>query len=146
MVTNFSFAGQLDPVPLLETTINTIGGRTTTACVTVTFSAQVDPGDNYGVYQASIDDVPMIGHGSLPEYAPTPIVFDAVNQVSLLPGDPSRYPNSANSRMVSYTFFASVAPGTHTIKIKVAGCCGGNNPAGFSPNPFVRAATVEVRW
>ena len=60
-LTNFSGSGgQLDPVPLLETTL---------PCPHVapfansTFSAQADPGDNYGVYQASIDNVPMDGHG-----------------------------------------------------------------------------------
>ena len=76
--------------------------------MTVTFSAQVDPGDNYGVYQASINDVPMSGHGTLfPEYGlTTPIVFDAVNQAFALATGTGDILNCCNSRMVSYTFFA----------------------------------------
>ena len=133
--------GQLDPVPLLETTINVIGFLGRAACVTVTFSAQADPGDNYGVYQASIDNVPMLGHGVMSEYGlATPVVFDAVNQGTFLPIDPYRFFNPATSRMVSYTFFAAVTPGTHTIRIRVAGCCS-PSPVGISP-VFVR----RPRW
>ena len=134
--------GLLDPVPLLETNITVVALAARPACVTVTFSAQVDPSDNYGVYQASIDNTPMNGHGSLaPEYGfTTPIVFDAVNQGSFLPGSATL--NGANSRIVSYTFFASVSPGAHTIRIRLASCC--------SPIPVgggvVRAATVVARW
>jgi hypothetical protein len=137
--------GQLDPVPLLETNINVIGLPGRPVCVTVTFSAQVDPRDNYGVYQASIDNVPMSGHGTLfPEYAlTTPIVFDAVNPGSYLPTPTAT--NNLNFRMVSYTFFASVMPGVRTIRIRVAGCCSAA-PVGFSPWDFVRAATMVARW
>ncbi len=146
-LTNFSGSGgQLDPVPLLETKFTVPPSTSRTVCVALTFSAQIDPGDNYGVYQASIDDVPMNGHGSLqPEYGyTTPIVFDAVNQGTYLPVDPYRYPNGANSRMVSYTFFMAVAPGTHVMRIKVAACCS-PIPGGFS-QVFVRAATAVLRW
>jgi hypothetical protein len=144
---NFSGSGgQLDPVPLLEGTFTVPPSAQGKACVVLTFSAQIDPGDNYGVYQASIDDVPMNGHGSMaPEYGiTTPVVFDAVNQGSFLPVDPYRYPNYANSRFVSYTFFANVATGTHTMRIKVAGCCS-PVPGGMA-GVFVRAATAVWRW
>jgi hypothetical protein len=83
--------GQLDPIPLLESTFTIAPSTQRTVCVVLTFSAQVDPTDNYGVYQASIDNVPMIGHASLaPEYPglTTPIVFDAVNQGTYLPVAP----------------------------------------------------------
>jgi hypothetical protein len=137
--------GQLDPIPLLETNINVIGLSGRPVCVTVTFSAEVDPRDNYGVYQASIDGVPMSGHGTLfPEYGlATPIVFDAVNPGSYLPTPTAT--NNLNYRMVSYTFFASVMPGARTIRIRVAGCCS-TAPVGFSPWDFVRAATLVARW
>ena len=145
-LTNFSGSGgQLDPVPLLESTfaVPSTSGR---VCVTLTFSAQADPGDNYGVYQASIDNVPMDGHGSLqPEYGyTTPIVFDAVNQGTYLPVSPYIYPNGSSSRMVSYTFFMTVNPGTHVMRIKVAGCCS-PIPGGLA-QVFVRAATAVLRW
>ena len=137
--------GLLDPVPLLETNISVFGLPARPVCVTVTFSVQADPGDNYGVYQASIDNVPMSGHGSLfPEYGyATPIVFDAVNQGAFIP----IYPlyailNAANSRMVSYTFFASLLPGTHTIRIRAASCC---SPV-LIGGAYVRAATLVARW
>ena len=138
--------GHLDPVPLLETNITVPDFLGRAACVTVTFSAQADPGDNYGVYQASIDDVPMSGHGTLaPEYGlTTPIVFDAVNQGTFIPGEGYRFLNPANSRMVSYTFLAAVAPGAHTIRIRVAGCCSAA-PGGIA-GVFVRAATMVARW
>ncbi len=144
---NFSGSGgNLDPTPLLETTF-TVGASTQrTVCVALTFSAQSDFTDNYGVYQASIDDTPMLGHGSLAaEYGyTTPIVFDAVNQGTYLPVSPYIYPNHSNSRFVSYTFFAMVTPGTHTMRIKVAGCCS-SSPGGVG-GVFVRSATAVLRW
>ena len=137
--------GLLDPVPLLETQITVPGPPGRVNCVTLTFSAQADPGDNYGVYQASIDSVPMSGHGTLSEYGiSTPVVFDAVNQATFLPTDPNRFFNPATSRMVSYTFFAPVTPGVHTIVVRVAGCCS-QSPGGVSP-VFVRAATMVATW
>lgn len=139
--------GQLDAVPLLESSFTVAPSSQRTVCVALTFSAQIDPGDNYGVYQASIDNIPMVGHGSLAAEYPgltTPIVFDAVNQGTYLPVDPYRYPNGANSRFVSYTFFAMVTPGTHTMRIKLAACCS-PMPGGFG-GVSVRAATALLRW
>lgn len=132
---------------LLETTVN-ITGPGPRVCVTLTFSAQVDPGDNYGVYQASIDNVPMQGHGLLSEYPlTTPVVFDANNQGSYLSSNSGI--NAANSRMVSYTFVDSVPPGPHRFRIKLAHCCTmlyGNPPPGGAGWPFVRAATMKIAW
>lgn len=137
--------GLLDPTPLLQTDINVVGSSVHPACVTVTFSSQADPTDNYAVYQASIDNVPMSGHGTLqPEQGlTTPIVFDAVNQGFALATGPGNILNAANSRMVSYTFFASVLPGMHTIRIRLAGCC---SPALSGASIFVRAATLVARY
>lgn len=147
-VVNFSGSGgQLDPAPLLETRINVTGLPGRPVCVTVTFSAQAYAYDNYNVYQASIDDIPMSGHGSLVSLYgyTTPIVYDAVNQGTFIPLDPYRFVNIANSRFLSYTFFASVTPGVHTFRIKLAGCCSLASPGG-SGLPFVEAATMVVRW
>jgi hypothetical protein len=145
---NFSGSGgQLDPVPLLESTFTVPPSTQRAVCVFLTFSAQIDPGDNYGVYQASIDDIPMVGHGSLAAEYPgftTPVVFDAVNQGSYLPVDPYRYFNGSNSRFVSYTFFAMVSPGAHTMRVKVAACCS-PVPGGMA-GVFVRAATAVLKW
>ena len=137
--------GHLDPNPLLQTDINVVGLPAHPVCVTVTFSSQADPSDNYAVYQASIDNVPMAGHGTLQaEYGfTTPIVFDAVNQGFALATGPGNILNAANSRMVSYTFFASLLPGTHTIRIRLAGCC---SPVLSGPSIIVRAATLVARY
>lgn len=133
--------GQLDPTPLLETSINVVSFDRRPVCVAVIFSAQADPGDNYAVYQASIDNVPMSGHGTLSEYGfNTPIVFDAVNQGTLIPSNGVL--NPANSRFVSYTFFAAVLPGTHTIRLRLASCCSPVTPGGA----HVRAATLVAKW
>ena len=119
--------GQLDPIPLLETEI---AGPLT--CVVVHFSAQADPLDNFIVFQASIDDIPMQGHAQFPYLAAaptTPVVFD---------------PEETNlniSRMVSYTFFARVGPGAHTVRIRFAGCC---SPIGNGA--LVRAAVMSVHY
>lgn len=120
--------GQLDPAPLLETEIKT--GAT---CVVVHSSAQADPQDNFVVFQASIDDIPMEGHIQFPylSTAPaTPVVFDP-EETSL---------NA--SRMVAYTFFLKVRPGVHIVRIRFAGCCSAN-PGGGSgvARPAHRSAT-----
>jgi hypothetical protein len=120
--------GQLDPIPVLQTTIRSF----TKTCVFVTFSGQVDPQDNHIVFQASIDNVPMQGHAQFPYLTPaptTPVVWD---------------PEETNlnvSRMVSYTFFAEVGPGDHTVRIRFAGCCSiiGNSA-------IIRSAVMSVRY
>ena len=128
-VTDFSGSfGQLDPTPLIETNIHVTGPHRRPQCVIVTFSTQAAPQDNSIVFQASIDDVPMEGHGA--SFYPTPIVWD---------------PEETNlnlSRMLSYTFFASVTPGAHTVRIKVAGCCSANPTTTVVAN----AGTIVVRY
>ena len=81
------------------------------------------------MFQASIDNVPMSGHGVAPGFS-TPVVFD---------------PEETNlnlSRMLSYTFFAAVTPGTHTIRIRVASCCTAN-PTGAVA---ILGATLVARY
>ena len=119
--------GQLDPLPLLETEI--VAGP---GCVVVHFSAEANPLDNFIVFQASIDDVPMQGQTQFPYLSPapgTPVVFDPEET------------NLNAARMVSYTFFAKVSKGAHTVRIRFAGCC--------SPNPgsgLVLAAVMSVHY
>src|SRR5215831_1003771 len=63
-VTDFSGSGgQLDPTPLLSTEIDVgpLFGRA--GCLVVHFSVQADPQDNFIVFQASVDNAPMAGHG-----------------------------------------------------------------------------------
>lgn len=127
---DFAAGGQLDPAPVLETQIQVFAKT----CIFVTFSAQADPQDNAIVFQASVNNVPMFGHAQFPYLTPapaTPVVWD---------------PEESNlnlSRMVSYTFFAQVGPGVHTIRIRFAGCCslvpGGNSA-------FIRNAVMHVRF
>jgi hypothetical protein len=122
--------GQLDPTPLLQTQIQ-VAVRT---CVVVHFSTQADPQDNAIVFQASIDNVPMSGHAQFPYLTPapaTPVVWD---------------PEETNfnlSRMLSYTFTVAVTPGTHTIRIRFAGCCS-EVPSGNSA--LVRNAVMTVHY
>lgn len=127
-VVDFSGSGgQLDPTPLLQTTINVLPGRPT--CVVVHFSTQADPQDNAIVFQASIDNVPMLGHGTALSYA-TPVVSD---------------PEETNlnlSRILSYTFFAPVAPGVHIVRIRVASCCTSNPTGGL----LIRGASLVVKY
>ena len=127
---DFAAGGQLDPTPVLETQIQLL----TKNCVFVTFSAQADPQDNAIVFQASVDNVPMSGHAQFPYLTPapaTPVVWD---------------PEETNlnlSRMVTYTFFAQVGPGTHTVRIRFAGCCS-LIPSGNSA--YIRNAVMSIRY
>jgi len=74
----------------------------------------------------------MEGHTQFPYLTPapaTPVVFDPEET------------NLNASRMVSYTFFSRVERGSHTVRIRFAGCC--------SPNPgsgLVRAAVMSVNY
>lgn len=128
-VTDFSGSqGQLDPTPLLQTEITTNGNPHRPSCVVLTFSTQAAPQDNSIVFQASIDGIPMIGHGV--SFYPTPIVWDPEETNLNLP------------RMLSYTFFANILPGDHTIRIKIAGCCSANPTTVL----VVNAATMVIRY
>ena len=117
-------AGQLDPTPLLQTDID-VPFR---GCVVVHFSVQADLQDNYIIFQASMDNVPMAGHGQF--LYPTPVV-----------GDPEETDKNL-SRMLSYTFFAQAGAGKHTIRIKVASCCTSNPTGGL----VIRGASLVVNY
>jgi hypothetical protein len=121
--------GQLHPVPVLQTDFNVFPLPARSTCVVVTFSTQADPQDNHIVFQASIDNVPMLGHGTFLGL-PTPVVVDPEET------------NLNNTRMLSYTFFAHVGPGVHTLRIRAASCCTSNPTGGL----VIRAATAIVRY
>jgi hypothetical protein len=120
-------SGQLDPTPLLQADVEVQPGRAT--CVVVHFSVQADPQDNFIVFQASLDDTPMAGHGTFLQYA-TPVVVDPEET------------NLNNTRMLSYTFFAPGTPGKHTVRIRIASCCTSNPVGGL----FVRGASLVVNY
>lgn len=130
---NFSPAGQLDPNPILETQIQSFAKT----CVVVHFSTQADPLDNFIVFQASIDNVPMSGHAQFPYLSPaptTPVVFD---------------PEETNlnvSRILSYTFVATVGPGVHTVRIRFAGCCSAVVPVPVLNSAIVRNAVMAISF
>jgi len=126
-VTDFSGSGgQLDPTPLLQTEID-VEPPTRAACVVVHFSVQADPQDNFIVFQASLDNVPMAGHGQF--LFATPVVADPEET------------NLNNTRMLSDTFFAPVTAGRHVIRIRVASCCS-INPGGL----LIRGASLVAQY
>jgi hypothetical protein len=129
-VTDFSGTmGQLDPTPIAEARIQVLEVIPhLPQCVTVTFSTEATPEDNSIIFQASIDNIPMNGHGA--SVYSTPIVWDPEETDKNLP------------RMLSYTFFASLTPGAHTVRIRVASCCT-SNPTG---TVVINAGTVVVRY
>jgi hypothetical protein len=111
--------GTFESTPLFATSVKTSRG----ACIIATLSALARPNDNWVVFQARVDGQPMYGHLSSDEFftdmgyppnlvdPPTPLVGDP--EV----GDKNLF------RMLSYTFYMPVAPGTHTVEVKWAGCC-----------------------
>jgi hypothetical protein len=108
------------------------------------FSAQVNTGDNLVIFQASIDDEVMEGHGLLPDdirspQINTPIVLD--RGTLFRQEDPFRIPVPT---LASYNFFQIVKPGWHTVKIKWAGCCS-SDPTSVSADALAAVLTLEYR-
>ena len=133
--------GGFDPIPLLEMKIY-IGGKKN-SCVIAHFSAQVNTGDNVAVFQASVDDDPMEGHGLFPEdirFPPisTPIVLDRGTIFS------AEMPQLNVPTLASYNFFKIVKPGWHTVKIKWAGCCS-SNANSVSAQALAAVLTLEYQ-
>ena len=124
--------GQLDSTPVLETQIQ-VFLRTWV----VHFSAQAEPFDNHIIFQASIDNNPMLGHALFPYVANGPLVP--------VVWDPKEHATLGLSRMVSYTFTAPVGPGTHTVRIRFAGCCSAAPPPGVVL-AMVRNAVMSVHF
>ena len=124
--------GYFDPTPLISTQIKTVGRRT---CIVVQFSALVEPQDNHVMFQVRVDGAPMQGHAIFPYSVPTvqaPVVWDPEETDKNL------------TRMVSYTFFASVEQGAHTVDVQFAGCCG--LTGGVNVISLVRNAVMTVQY
>jgi hypothetical protein len=97
---------------LMSSTVDVGPGRRP-SCLIAHFSTEGYPLDNSVVYQVRVDGEPMNGHMAGSGDISTPIVFDPEETNLNLP------------RMVSYTFFKKVGPGTHTVEVLFAGCCSG---------------------
>jgi len=108
-------AGHFDT--LMSTTV-TVGGGRLPSCLIANFSTQAYPLDNSIIFQVRVDGVPMEGHMNGSGDIAAPIVWD--------PEETDRN----NPRMVSYTFFKKVTPGTHTVDVLFAGCCSAAAPEG----------------
>ncbi len=115
--------------PLLTTSISVTG--TGLSCVLATFSAVVKPTDNYMVFQVSLDGVPMHGHTVTFPNPLTPVVIETEETDLNQP------------RMVSHQFFMKVAPGVHTVTVRVAG--GSNIVAPFFPTVEAPVLALQYR-
>jgi hypothetical protein len=121
---------------LLQTQIDVTSG----GCVIAHFSAQALPEDGFIVFQVSIDNEAMAGHGQfseLPAPIPIPVVWDPLMWLPL--NDQAR-----EARMVAYNFVAAVAPGIRTVRVRFAGCCGATPPDAGSG--LVHAAVLTLHY
>ena len=114
--------------PLLETTIHVTGGGH--SCVVAYFSAVVKPTDNYMVFQATVDGVPMQGHTVTFPQPQTPVIIETEETDQNLP------------RMVAHHFFDRVQPGPHKVAINVA--AGSNIVAPFFPT--IEAPVLSIHY
>lgn len=113
--------GTFEPTPLFATSVKT----SRQACVIATLSALARPNDNWIVFQALMDGQPMYGHISSDEFFTDmgyPESAALVQPPTPLIGDPEVGDKNL-FRMLSYTFYMPVAPGTHTLEVKWSGCC-----------------------
>jgi hypothetical protein len=116
---------------LLSTTVDVGGGRRP-SCLVATFSTQAYPLDNSVVFQVRVDGEPMSGHIAGAGNVASPIVFDPEET------------DLNNPRMLSYTFFKNVKPGTHTVDVLFAGCCSGA-PVPGAVAAYAGAPTLVLR-
>lgn len=124
--------GYFDPTPLIATTFTTTAEST---CLVVHFSALAEPQDNHVMFQVRVDGKPMQGHAIFPYSIPTvkaPVVWDPEETDQNL------------TRMVAYSFFAAIGPGTHKIEARFAGCCGLTN--GVNVIALVRNAVLTLQY
>jgi hypothetical protein len=124
--------GYFDPTPLISTNVVT---NARTSCLVVHFSALVEPQDNHAMFQVRVDGSPMEGHAIFPYSVPTvqaPVVWDPEETDKNL------------TRMVAYSFFASVGPGEHTVDVLFAGCCG--LTGGVNVISLVRNSVLTVSY
>lgn len=116
--------------PLLETSILVPGPGP--SCVVAYFSAVVRPTDNYVVFQATLDGVPMRGHTVTFPQPQTPVVIESEETDKNL------------QRMVAHHFFAKVNPGTHRVRVSVAA---GSNIDLVTPiYPAIEAPVLSIHY
>jgi hypothetical protein len=101
------------------------------------FSAHARITDNYIVFQARVDGVPMEGHLSGHAGVSTPVVVTQIENNQEQLSDPTR--------MVAYNFFKKVQPGTHTVEVLVAA---GSNIVTNPPNqiPSVGSPVLTLEY
>jgi hypothetical protein len=116
--------------PLLETSILVAGPGP--SCVVAYFSAVVRPTDNYVVFQATLDGVPMHGHTVTSAQPKTPVVIESEETDKNL------------QRLVAHHFFAQVNPGMHRIRVSVAA---GSNIDLITPiYPAIEAPVLSIKY
>jgi hypothetical protein len=132
--------GTFEPTPLFATSVRT----SRNACIIATLSALAQPHDNWVVFQVLVDGQPMYGHIPSDEFFTVmgyPQSAALVQPATPLVGDPEA--GDVNLfRMLSYTFYMPVAPGTHTVEVKWAGCCTTAGPTNLNTFEIGRATLL----
>jgi hypothetical protein len=121
---------------LMSTTAQVSG--TGMSYIVAHFSAHARITDNYIVFQARVDGVPMEGHLSGHAGVSTPVVVTQIENNLEQLTDPTR--------MVAYNFFKMVQPGIHRVEVMVA--AGSNiitNPPNQIPSVGSPVLTLEYR-
>jgi hypothetical protein len=119
-----------DAVPLLATTVE-VGGSGP-SCLVATFSATAMPRDNAVAFQVRVDGVPMQGHLGGLNGVQVPAVADPRESIP------------ARDRMVSFTSFAQVRPGTHRVEVLFASCCSESPPTTNGPLATVSSPVLVL--
>jgi len=115
---NVTNIGQLDPMPLLSTTVMVSGHEP--SCLVAHFSTMLRPTDNHTFLQVRVDGIPMEGHLDGYYGITGPSIVEPENYESA-----DTLPNVDVWRPVAHSFFATVAPGPHRVEVLWAACCSG---------------------
>lgn len=135
---NINARFQLDMPPsnlqtLMSATVNVSGKGS--SCLIAGLSALTRITDNYVVYQVRVDGVPMEGQvggwAGVPDPV-VPVMFDDEDEQFVDP-----------FRILSYSFFRSVAPGPHLVEVMVA--AGSNIAPGLEPQVVSPVLTLHYR-
>jgi hypothetical protein len=118
---------------LMSATVNVTGKGS--SCLIAGLSALTRITDNYVVYQVRVDGVPMEGQvggwAGVPDPV-VPVLFDDEDEQFVDP-----------FRILSYSFFRSVAPGPHLVEVMVA--AGSNIAPGLEPQVVSPVLTLHYR-
>lgn len=155
--------------PVLATTIKSRKG-----CIIVNFSAEIDPTDNFAVFQVQVDGQPMKGHflsdniflgqeninlfplsarmivAETDEKDSMDRIVDGLHLYNVIDADQKnkivKYVNARSiPRTIAQTFFVEIGKGLHTIELFYAGCCGGSGNPG-QESVFLRAPTLAIQY